>query len=175
MRKKKGARGFLTPKAIANRIKSKGLQKLRWYCQMCQKQCRDENGFKCHCMSESHQRQLLIFAENPDKYLDGFSQEFFDDFMALLKRQFGTKRVHCNNVYQDYISQRNHIHMNATQWDTLTEFVKWLGKEGHSLVQLTKLRKDGTLHILIRIQRQLKSRRKWHQKKEWNLTTKNEW
>ena len=38
--------GFLTPKAIANRIKAKGLQKLRWYCQMCQKQCRDENGFK---------------------------------------------------------------------------------------------------------------------------------
>ena len=34
--------GFLTPKAIANRIKAKGLQKLRWYCQMCQKQCRDE-------------------------------------------------------------------------------------------------------------------------------------
>ena len=58
MGKEKG--GFLTPKAIANRIKSKGLQKLRWYCQMCQKQCRDENGFKCHTMSESHQRQLLI-------------------------------------------------------------------------------------------------------------------
>jgi len=38
--------GFLTPKAIANRMKSKGLQKLRWYCQMCQKQCRDANGFK---------------------------------------------------------------------------------------------------------------------------------
>lgn len=38
--------GFLTPKAIANRIKAKGLQKLRWYCQMCEKQCRDENGFK---------------------------------------------------------------------------------------------------------------------------------
>ena len=40
MGKEKG--GFLTPKAIANRIKSKGLQKLRWFCQMCQKQCRDE-------------------------------------------------------------------------------------------------------------------------------------
>jgi hypothetical protein len=39
---------------IANRIKAKGLQKLRWYCQLCQKQCRDENGFKCHQMSESH-------------------------------------------------------------------------------------------------------------------------
>ncbi len=34
--------GFLTPKAIGNRIKAKGLQKLRWYCQSCQKQCRDE-------------------------------------------------------------------------------------------------------------------------------------
>ena len=34
--------GAFTPKAIANRIKAKGLQKLRWYCQMCQKQCRDE-------------------------------------------------------------------------------------------------------------------------------------
>lgn len=34
--------GFLTPKAIGNRIKAKGLQKLRWYCQTCQKQCRDE-------------------------------------------------------------------------------------------------------------------------------------
>jgi len=40
MGKEKG--GFMTPKAIANRIKAKGLQKLRWYCQMCQKQCRDE-------------------------------------------------------------------------------------------------------------------------------------
>ena len=40
------------PKWLANKMKSKGLQKLRWYCQMCAKQCRDENGFKCHTMSE---------------------------------------------------------------------------------------------------------------------------
>ena len=33
-----------------------------------------QNGFKCHMMSESHQRQLLLFAENPDKYVDDFSQ-----------------------------------------------------------------------------------------------------
>lgn len=58
--------GFLTPKAISNRIKAKGLQKLRWYCEMCQKQCRDENGFKCHQTSEGHLRQMRIFAENPE-------------------------------------------------------------------------------------------------------------
>lgn len=130
--------GALTPKAISNRIKAKGLQKLRWYCQMCQKQCRDENGFKCHTMSESHQRQLLLLAEDVDKYMDTFSKEFQDTFLKLLKRQFGTRRVRANQVYQDYISDRHHTHMNATQWETLTEFVKWLGKEGHCKVDETE-------------------------------------
>ncbi len=68
--------GFLTPKAISNRIKAKGLQKLRWYCEMCQKQCRDENGFKCHTMSESHMRQMSIFRENPLEMMEKFSREF---------------------------------------------------------------------------------------------------
>lgn len=35
-----------TPKWLANKMRAKGLQKLKWYCQMCEKQCRDENGFK---------------------------------------------------------------------------------------------------------------------------------
>ncbi|KAM6436234.1 DNA/RNA-binding protein KIN17 [Liasis olivaceus] len=125
-----GKTDFLSPKAISNRIKSKGLQKLRWYCQMCQKQCRDENGFKCHCMSESHQRQLLLASENPQQFMDYFSEEFRNDFLELLRRRFGTKRVHNNIVYNEYISHREHIHMNATQWETLTDFTKWLGREG---------------------------------------------
>ncbi|CAH2100659.1 unnamed protein product [Euphydryas editha] len=127
-----------TPKYIANKIKAKGLQKLRWYCQMCQKQCRDENGFKCHTMSESHQRQLLLFADNSSKYIDQFSKEFCDGYLELLRRQFGTKRVNANKVYQDYISNRDHLHMNATQWETLTEFVKWLGREGKCTVDETE-------------------------------------
>uniref|UniRef100_A0A670J8F5 Kin17 DNA and RNA binding protein n=1 Tax=Podarcis muralis TaxID=64176 RepID=A0A670J8F5_PODMU len=124
-----GKTDFLSPKAIANRIKSKGLQKLRWYCQMCQKQCRDENGFKCHCMSESHQRQLLLASEDPQQFMDYFSEAFF----PLL----GTKRVHNNIVYNEYISHREHIHMNATQWETLTDFTKWLGREGFCKVDET--------------------------------------
>ncbi|KAJ2939878.1 hypothetical protein O0L34_g6578 [Tuta absoluta] len=127
-----------TPKYIANKIKAKGLQKLRWYCQMCQKQCRDENGFKCHTMSESHQRQLLLFADNASKYIDEFSKEFADGYVELLSRQFGTKRVNANKVYQDYISNRDHMHMNSTQWETLTDFVKWLGREGKCVVDETE-------------------------------------
>uniref|UniRef100_A0A8C7QZJ2 DNA/RNA-binding protein KIN17 n=1 Tax=Oncorhynchus mykiss TaxID=8022 RepID=A0A8C7QZJ2_ONCMY len=132
-----GKEGFLSPKAIGNRIKAKGLQKLRWYCQMCQKQCRDENGFKCHCMSESHQRQLLLASEDPNKIMDNFSQEFKNDFIELIRRRFGTKRVQNNIVYNEYINDREHVHMNSTQWETLTEFTKWLGKEGFCKVDET--------------------------------------
>ncbi|KAK5849055.1 hypothetical protein PBY51_008729 [Eleginops maclovinus] len=132
-----GKADFLSPKAIGNRIKSKGLQKLRWYCQMCQKQCRDENGFKCHCMSESHQRQLLLASEDPNKFMDHFSNEFKNEFLELLRRRFGTKRVHNNIIYNEYISDREHIHMNSTKWETLGEFTKWLGREGFCKVDET--------------------------------------
>lgn len=159
-----------TPKDLANKMKAKGLQKLRWYCQMCQKQCRDENGFKCHTMSESHQRQLLLFADNPDKFLDSFSQEFLDGYVSLLKRRFGTKRVHANNVYQEYIQDRHHVHMNATQWETLTDFVKWLGREGHCVVDETEkgwyvayIDRDPET---IRRQEQLKRREKFEKDEE---------
>lgn len=132
-----GKADFLSPKAIGNRIKAKGLQKLRWYCQMCQKQCRDENGFKCHCMSESHQRQLLLASEDPNQFMSYFSEEFKSDFVELLRRRFGTKRVHNNIVYNEYISNREHVHMNSTQWETLTDFTKWLGREGFCKVDET--------------------------------------
>lgn len=119
-----------TPKYLANKMKAKGLQKLRWYCQMCQKQCRDENGFKCHTQSESHQRQLLLFADNSNKYIYNFSKEFSDGYVELLRRRFGTKRVSANKVYQEYIADKDHLHMNATKWLTLSDYVKHLGREG---------------------------------------------
>ena len=127
-----------TIKYLANKMKAKGLQKLRWYCQMCEKQCRDENGFKCHTTSESHQRQLLLFAESEEKFLDQFSQDFEDGYLYLLKRCHGTKRVFANGIYQDYIHERDHIHMNSTKWLTLTEFVQHLGKSGKCVVDQTE-------------------------------------
>lgn len=130
--------GFLTPKAIANRIKSKGMQKLRWYCQMCEKQCRDENGFKCHTTSESHQRQLLLFADNSKKFMDDFSGTFNREYINTLKRRFGTKRVNANIVYQEYISEKDHIHMNSTKWLTLSDYVQNLGRQGICVVDQTE-------------------------------------
>ncbi|KAL5995045.1 DNA/RNA-binding protein kin17 [Asimina triloba] len=132
-----GKNEFLTPKAIANRIKAKGLQKLRWYCQMCQKQCRDENGFKCHCMSESHQRQMQIFGQNPNRIVDGYSEEFETSFLEHMKRSHRFSRIAATVVYNEYISDRHHIHMNSTQWATLTDFVKFLGRTGKCKVEET--------------------------------------
>ncbi|XP_024031034.1 KIN17-like protein isoform X2 [Morus notabilis] len=132
-----GKNDFLTPKAIANRIKAKGLQKLRWYCQMCQKQCRDENGFKCHCMSESHQRQMEVFGQNPNRIIDGYSEEFEQNFLELMKRSHRFSRVAATVVYNEFINDRHHVHMNSTQWATLTEFVKYLGRTGKCKVEET--------------------------------------
>jgi len=132
-----GKHEFLTPKAIANRIKAKGLQKLRWYCQMCQKQCRDENGFKCHCMSESHQRQMQVFGMAPERVVEGFSEEFLETFLALIRRAHRHSRVAATVVYNEYIADRHHVHMNSTRWATLTEFVKFLGREGYCKVEDT--------------------------------------
>ncbi|RPA84379.1 hypothetical protein BJ508DRAFT_412768 [Ascobolus immersus RN42] len=122
-------------KHLANKMKAKGLQRLRWYCQVCEKQCRDENGFKCHTQSESHVRQMMVVGENARKHINDYSNQFQHDFMQLLRTAHGEKKVHANHFYQEYISNKEHVHMNATRWVTLTEFVKHLGRTGRVRVE----------------------------------------
>jgi len=117
-------------KFIANKMKAKGLQRLRWYCQICEKQCRDENGFKQHTMSEGHVRAMLLVGEDPRKFINDYSNQFKRDFLQLLKTAHGEKKVHMNNFYQEYIKDKEHVHMNSTKWPSLTEFAKYLGREG---------------------------------------------
>merc|ERR1719483_1449508 len=126
-----------TPKYIANKIKSKGLQKLRWFCQMCEKQCRDENGFKCHTSSEAHQRQLLLFAETPESFLDAYSGEFEKTFISLLSRCHGTKRTFANAVYQEYIK----VKLAQDDQEKEAEFIR-------KQVELDRLRKGEEVQSL---------------------------
>lgn len=127
-----------TPKDIANRMKAKGLQKLKFYCQMCSKQCRDENGFKCHLTSESHMRNMKIFCSNSSGMLDSFSAEFESTYLDTLYRRHRTKKCNANNIYQEMIQDKHHIHMNATKWTTLSDFVQYLGKNGKCVVEETE-------------------------------------
>eukprot|EP00922_Rhytidocystis_sp_ex-Travisia-forbesii_P001935 GHVS01002719.1.p1 GENE.GHVS01002719.1~~GHVS01002719.1.p1 ORF type:complete len:403 (+),score=118.15 GHVS01002719.1:355-1563(+) len=126
-----------TNKWLANKMKSKGLQKLRWYCQMCEKQCRDENGFKCHRMSEGHQRQMQVFSQNAGKFMDEFSRTFEKDFMKLMKTRYCRTRVKANSVYCEVISHKEHVHMNSTVWVTLTSFVQYLVSSGQCKADMT--------------------------------------
>lgn len=111
-------------------MKSKGLQRLRWYCQVCEKQCRDANGFKMHTQSESHVRQMLVVGEDPKKFINDYSKQFQSDFLLLLRTGHGEKQINMNRFYQEYIANKEHIHMNSTKWPSLTEFAKHLGREG---------------------------------------------
>lgn len=81
-------------------------------------------------MSESHQRQMLLVAANPGRFVHSFSDEFKKEFLNLLSRRHGTKRVFANKVYQEYIAHKEHIHMNATRWNSLSEFCKQMGRDG---------------------------------------------
>lgn len=130
-----------TPKYIANKMKARGLQRLRWYCQVCEKQCRDENGFKCHTQSPSHLRNMMKVGENANKSIDNFSQQFLHDFVYLLRTSHGEKAVSANRFYNEYIGNKDHIHMNATKWTSLTELVKHLGRE--HICKVNEDEKDG--------------------------------
>jgi len=123
-------------KAIANQLKSKGLQRLRWYCQACEKQCRDENGFKCHVASESHTKNMMAIGEDPRKAINEFSNQFKRDFLQLLRTGHGEKWINANRFYNEYIANKEHMHMSATKWNSLTEFVKYLGREGICRVEV---------------------------------------
>jgi DNA/RNA-binding protein KIN17 len=98
---------------------------------------RDENGFKCHTQSEAHVRQMILIGEDPRKYINDFSSQFRRDFLQLLRTAHGEKKVLMNHFYQEYIANKEHVHMNSTKWTSLTEFAKFLGREGICRVEET--------------------------------------
>jgi len=117
-------------KYLSNKMKQKGLTRLRWYCQICEKACRDENAFKMHCQSESHMRRALEAGQNFKSVQEDYSRQFLSEFISLLKTAHGEKSIHANKFYQEVISRRDHVHLNATRWHSLTDFVKHIAREG---------------------------------------------
>ncbi|CAI6243360.1 unnamed protein product [Periconia digitata] len=130
-------------KHLSNQMKAKGLQRLRYWCQACEKQARDANGFKQHCLSESHNRNMALVAENPQKVIENYSRDFQNEFLSLLRTAHGEKAVNANRFYQEVIRHKEHTHMNSTKWPSLTEFVKYLGREG--IVTVREDEKDGMM------------------------------
>lgn len=86
--------------------------------------------------------QMKLFAENADHYLARHSAEFHSEFMGLINRKKPV-RADCNVLYQEHILDSEHMHLNATKWQTLTDYISYLGREGIVKVE------PGERHLLI--------------------------
>lgn len=124
---------YNTAKFLSKQMKARGLQKLKFYCQVCKKQCRDENGFKSHIRSPFHLKNISNVTQ---KDVDQYSQQFEDSFLLLLKLSHGEKWIEANKFYNEFIQDKEHIHMNATKFTSLNKFIQHLGKAGKIKIQL---------------------------------------
>ncbi|GCA62122.1 hypothetical protein KIPB_001369, partial [Kipferlia bialata] len=59
-----------------------------------------------------------------------YSRIFEEGLIALLSTRYYKKRVLMNQVYNEYIKDKDHVHMNATKWTSLTGFTHYLSKLG---------------------------------------------
>lgn len=84
---------------------------------------------------------MLAVGENPRSKIEQYSREFLSDFVRLLRSSHGEKQINANRFYQEYIANKEHIHMTATRWASLSELVRYLGSVGTVKVEETE--KDG--------------------------------
>lgn len=136
-----------TAKYQSKKLKASGLQKLKYYCQICGKQCRDENGFKNHLNSPSHRGKVESLSSGA---IANYCKQFEHDFLKLLKQNHGSKFINANKFYQEYIlNDKDHIHLNSTRWRTLTQFIKYLGT--NSKVKVDNEGDDEEFNLIIRL------------------------
>nr|GEZ88488.1 hypothetical protein [Tanacetum cinerariifolium] len=64
---------------------------------------------------------MEVFGENPTRIVDGYSKEFETMSLYHMKRIHMFSRLVAAVVYNEYIYDMHHVHMNSTHWATLTE------------------------------------------------------
>lgn len=82
-------------------------------------------------------RQMAIFGEDPERVVEGFSEQFETHFLEHMRCSHRFSRVSASEVYNEFIADRFHVHMNSTRWLTLTDFITYLGREGKLTVEET--------------------------------------
>lgn len=70
--------------------------------------------------------------------MDEFSTDFEAGFLRTLSTVWGVRRVGANKVYNEYIKDKLHVHMNTTVWSTLSLFVEYLGRMGKAIIDKTE-------------------------------------
>lgn len=132
---------------------------MKWYCNFCKRQCSDENGYKVHCSTFSHQAAVERFNRDPTGNRAAASNDFLSGFCGVLQGfssrlklkkgkgfsggvitadEEGIDWVDSNLVYQEYIKDRHHIHLSATRWKSVAGFVRFIGQKGIAQIKKKK-------------------------------------
>jgi DNA/RNA-binding protein KIN17 len=143
------------------------LFKQKYFCQICDRQCRDKDGFNCHMNSNTHKFNMERVAQNPEEYINNYSLQFEKDFLDLLKRSSNSNFVSANRVYQEYITDKTATHMNATRWTTLSGFINYLQQRGKIEIKEVKDSKDLLIKLVqfdpslkLQIDKKIKDRKR---------------
>lgn len=102
----------------------------KFYCQICNKQCKDENGFKCHVKTRTHLTYLEEVMKDPDSHISKHSKNFEKGFIEIIKWKYKNQFVSANKVYLEYIKDSSSSHLNATKWGNLTRFIFSMKRKG---------------------------------------------
>ena len=63
------------------------------------------------------------YGRAPDSYKSSFSFSFEKEFSDLFRTKYGFNKYYpINKVYNDFIHDRHHTHMNSTRWSSLHGF-----------------------------------------------------
>jgi hypothetical protein len=120
-----------TPRAIARRLRSQAKPALRLYCQVCERQFRDQRALDTHQAGRAHQERIIALAGNESACRALFSERFFSQFLLALAQlsrasQFPDRRVQATKVYDYVTKDPRHVRLHATRWQSLRRFLQWL-------------------------------------------------
>lgn len=76
-----------------------------------------------------------------------YSDRFVKDFVGLLRKSHGTKMIGANRFYQEYIRDKDHVHLNSTRWKFLASAVSFMRDEKILNVVETNGLNDEQFHI----------------------------
>ena len=104
--------------------------KLKLYCKICQRFFRDKDALKCHLNSFTHKKKLEKISNNVEFYIENYTNQLKNKFKEILRRKYKKCWVNSNDVYNDYVSDReNNIYLNSTKYKNLNDLIIELKNE----------------------------------------------
>ena len=123
---------------LNKKLKYGMLQKLKWYCEICQTQCNDQHAFRQHVQSEKHRNMMAHFRQDSKNIINQNSRAFETSFMDVLKNRYPNKEVSANVIYTQVIKDKHHVHMNSTRWESVHGFCLYLEQTGKIQLRMTE-------------------------------------